>query len=80
LVVVLNVVPRSVSLTVTFAPDTTAPEESRTLPTMLPMSFCAQATPATKTSTAKGNQKVRRGLQEHFEWGVIIFLQRNLSE
>jgi hypothetical protein len=47
---------------------------------MLPMSFCAQATPATKTSTANGNQKVRRGLQEHFEWGVIIFLQRNLSE
>jgi hypothetical protein len=70
-VVVLNVVPRSASLTLTFAPGTIAPEESRTVPTMLPISFCAQAPPAIKTSTANDNQKVRRGLREQFEWGVI---------
>jgi hypothetical protein len=56
---------------VTFAPGTIAPEESRTVPTMLPISFCAQAPPAIKTSTANDNQKVRRGLREQFEWGVI---------
>src|SRR6476659_9627209 len=46
-VIVSKVVPRSASVTVTLAPCTTAPEVSRTVPRMLPMSFWAKAVPAT---------------------------------
>src|SRR5581483_515824 len=41
LVEVTNAVPLSTSLTVTFAPGTTAPVASRTVPTILPVSFWA---------------------------------------
>src|SRR5581483_2912526 len=80
LVVVLNVVPRSLSVTETLAPATTAPEESLTVPTILPISFCADAKPAVRSSTASEKQKLRIRLQEHVVVGVIVFPPRNSIE
>src|SRR6266852_9896870 len=55
LVVVVNVCPRSKSVTETFAPTTTAPEASCTVPTIAPASFWATArgAPARNTASSK---------------------------
>src|SRR6266849_6072340 len=52
LVVVVNVCPRSKSVTETFAPTTTAPEASCTVPTIAPVSFWAKARGAPARNTA----------------------------
>src|SRR5882757_10288203 len=56
LVVVVNVCPRSKSVTETFAPTTTAPDASCTVPTIAPVSFWAKARGAPTRNTA--NSKI----------------------
>src|SRR5215469_9860525 len=72
-VVVLNVVPRSTSVAVTLAPGRTAPDESLTVPTMLPISFSPQATPPIKNRTTVSTQTNPTSLQGFLQYGVIYF-------
>src|ERR1700746_754631 len=58
-VVVVKVCPRSTSLTVILAPVTTAPLGSFTVPTMLPGSFWAAATPLRKLRRIGRNKRRR---------------------
>jgi hypothetical protein len=54
---VTKVVPFSVSVTVILASGISAPDESFTVPTMLPVSFCAKVLDA-NASSRKKSQKV----------------------
>src|ERR1700677_1788472 len=54
-----NSVPRSASITLTFAPTTIAPEAAFTVPAITPVSFCAQALPQ-ESKSARRNQATRK--------------------
>src|ERR1700685_1143027 len=73
--------PRSTSVTVTLAPATTAPLESRTRPTIAPASFCAHSgeAGAKKMSVSNtGNNRTERVCERARRTGMAILLGAEL--